>query len=129
MQEAYADFEKQVLPIHQQLAAKQAELSALHYGEKPDASKTQSLFREIADLEAKLFTARSAFRSKMQEEGMAGFGPGFGAGRGGYGPYCGFGPGMGGGMGRGGYGHRGGWGGHGGGHGGGWGGYGMGGRW
>ena len=113
-QEIYTQHDKAAGPLYQQLAAKRAELEAQRYAEKPDSGKVQGLFREIADIEARLFTINSDFRSRLSEKGFPC--PGWG---GGYGHTQGYGGDHGGrhnggsgngygGHGRG-YGHRGGW--------------------
>lgn len=112
-QEIYADHDKQTLPLRQQLMAKRAELNSLYYAEKSDSSKAQSLYREIADIQAKLYSANADLRKKLSDKGIAG---------GGFGMYhrggmngC---PGMNGGGMHGGHGMNGGYGGgHGGGRG------------
>lgn len=115
-QELYANYSQATAALQQQLAAKRAELDALYYGQNADNGKAQALYREIADMEAKLFTAGRDLRSKLAEKGLSG---------GGYGSHMGYAGGYGYG---GGYGHGGGHGagyGHGGGYGGGYGRCGM----
>lgn len=75
-QEIFAEHAKAVAPLHRQLQAKRAELNALSYADKPDQSKVQALFREIADIRAKLFSANADLRGKLEAKGIAG--PGYG---------------------------------------------------
>jgi len=114
IQKEYADHYQAIAPLQQELMAKRSELEAMYYGNTVDNNKVQSLFKNIADLEAKLFTANTAFQKKLADKGIpyGGYGMGYGGGYGGHrGGYAGH---------RGGYaGHRGGYGGHRGGHGGG----------
>lgn len=112
-QEIYSQHDKAAGPLYQQLAAKRAELEAQRFAEKPDSGKVQGLFREIADIEARLFTINTEFRSRLSDKGIACPGGGGGYHNQGYGGYHGGrhngGSGYGyGGHGRG-YGHRGGW--------------------
>lgn len=125
-QEAYSEFNQTVLPLRQQMYAKQAELRALRVSPQPDTAKAQQLYGEIADLKSQMFQAQTELRNKYGEAGIAC--PGMGVNRAGWnqqgGPaYSGRGNGnYGGGMGYGGGRvHHGGRGHHGGGRHGGWG--------
>jgi hypothetical protein len=79
LQQIYADYEKQALPLQRQLRAKKAEIDALYYGGGDNSkvqsgnSKVQSLFREIGDIEAKLFEAKSEFHSRLDAKGLSSF--------------------------------------------------------
>lgn len=113
-QEIFAEHAKVVSPLHQQMMAKRAELEALSYGKNVDDAKIQSLYREIGDINAKLFKANSDLRAKLEAKGITGGFGGHGGHRGGYGGYgggCG-GPGMGMHRGQGNPGCYGGYGGH-----------------
>lgn len=90
-QEIFAEHAKAVSPLHQQLMAKRAELEALSYGKNVDDAKAQALFREVADIKAKLFKANSDLRAKLEAKGIAGGYGGHGGHRGGngYGWGCG----------------------------------------
>ena len=120
-QEIYANYDQQTAPLRQQMMAKRAELDALYYGQNADSSKVQSLYKDIADIQAKLFTANTEMQKKLADKGIST--GNYGMRRGG-GMYCdgmNGGPGMMNGYGRhGGYGKHGGYGGgrgmHGGGH-------------
>lgn len=85
-QEIFAEHAKTVAPLHRQLQAKQAELNALSYADKPDQAKVQALFRDIGDIRAKLFSANADLRGKLEAKGIAS--PGYGSHNGG----CGYGP-------------------------------------
>ncbi|MDR2820741.1 MAG: hypothetical protein LBB60_09475 [Desulfovibrio sp.] len=83
MQEAYAEAGRTIQPLEQQLYARQAELDALYYKDIPQSDpKSQALIKEIGELEAKLYAARSEMRAKLGDKGFA---PGRGAWHGGYG--------------------------------------------
>lgn len=99
VQAIFAEHNKAVSPLRKQLAAKQAELDALYYADNKDNAKIQALFREMADIEAKLYTADADLKAKLAGQGIDDW-----SCRGGYG--------------RGHRGRHGGYGGHGGGHGG-----------
>lgn len=80
-QELYTRYSQTVTPLQQQLMVKRAELNSLYYGQNADSGKTQALYRDIADIEAKLFTANKDFRNKLAEKGIPGAG---------YGPHMGY---------------------------------------
>ncbi|EOD55962.1 hypothetical protein [Aeromonas molluscorum] len=62
----YSEYEKTTLPLQQQLIMKQAEFDSLTYGgASQNTEKAQSLIREIGELNAKLYAARSEMRSKL----------------------------------------------------------------
>lgn len=89
-QEIFTEHAKIVSPLHQQMMAKRAELEALSYGKSADDAKVQVLFREMADIKAKLFKANSDLRAKLEAKGIAGGFGGYGGHRGGgYGWGCG----------------------------------------
>lgn len=80
LQQIYADYEKQAAPLQRQLQAKRAELDALYYNNNGDSSKAKTLFREISDLEAKLFAVDSDLRSKLEAKGISSYGRNGGSG-------------------------------------------------
>lgn len=75
-QEVYTKYSEAVAPLQQQLMAKRAELDALYYGQNADSGKVQALYRDIADIEAKLFTAGKDLKNKFAEKGIPGAGYG-----------------------------------------------------
>ena len=105
----YEDFHNSTLATRQELLAKRRELDAQMYSSQSDEQKIQALAKEIADLRAKLYSARIALKNTLIKEGIPfgrrGYGPGMGrgpgccgpGGRDGYGGFgCGgYGPGMG----------------------------------
>ena len=102
-QQAYAEFDAKMRPIMDQMHQKRSELAGIFNSAAPaDQAKVQSLYREIADLQAQAFSVRQEFAQTMEQNGQyyggyhhgGGMGMGMGMGMGGHG-----------GMG---YGHRGG---------------------
>lgn len=105
VQKIYSDFSMSTEPLRQQLFAKQSELNVLYYNGSADTTKVQTLTREIADLNAKLYSAQVNLRKQLAKEGVPASGMGHGMGMGGMGMMGGSGMGMGGmGMGYGGMG-------------------------
>ncbi len=82
---AFKAFQKETLPLRDEMMTKRVELKNEYLKEKPDQAKIATLQKEMIDLRVKI-------RSAAEKNGLPAFGPGMG-GRG-----CG----MGGGMGRGG---------------------------
>lgn len=108
MQSMWDAHYKQVDPLHRQMRAKHAELEQLYYSDSKDDAKVQKIFRDMADIKAKLYTINNDYRAKCEAKGfrhggMGGWhgGPGH---KGGYKGYCGDGP-----RGDGPRNHRGGW--------------------
>lgn len=100
MQEAYAELDRRVQPLRQQMYAKQAELDALYYSNAPqNTPQEQSLVKEINALDSKIYEAYANMRNQMSDKGipvygggMPGYGRGYGHGYGrGYGHGCGWG--------------------------------------
>ena len=95
----YDDFHNSTLAARQDLLAKRRELDAQIYSAQYDEQKVQSLAKEIADLRAKLYSARVALKDALIKEGIAfghsSYGPGMGCGSGCCGSGGGYGPGMG----------------------------------
>ena len=83
---AFKAFQKETLPLRDEMMTKRVELRNEYLKEKPDQTKIATLQKDMIDLRAKIRTA-------AEKNGLPAFGPGMGGGRG-----CG----MGGGMGRGG---------------------------
>ncbi|MGF7167867.1 hypothetical protein FHW04_004266 [Pantoea sp. AN62] len=80
----YSEYEKTISPLQQQLIIKQAEFDSITYGgTSQDTEKAQSLIREIGELNAKIYAARSEMRSKL--EAFGGYYPDRGMMRGHYG--------------------------------------------
>ena len=85
---AFKAFQKETLPLRDEMMVKRVELRNEYLKEKPDQTKIATLQKEMIDLRAKI-------RTSAEKNGLPAFGPGMGAG-GGWG-----------GHGRGGYGHGG----------------------
>jgi hypothetical protein len=93
---ALKQFQKETLPLRDELAAKTLDLQNEYAKQTPDQSKVATLQKEIVDLQTKIGTA-------AQKQGIPAYGPGTGYGygygmgpwmMGGYGGYYGMGPGM-----------------------------------
>ncbi|MDR1126288.1 MAG: hypothetical protein LBM64_09585 [Deltaproteobacteria bacterium] len=83
---------KQAQPLHRQLRAKQAELEQQYYIDGNDNARVQKIFRDMADIKAKLFTVNNDYRAKCEARGFGGgYGLGYGH-EGGYKGNCGGGP-------------------------------------
>ena len=111
MQDTYTEFDKKVEPLRQQFHAKKVELRALYsQGTAQNDPKVQALVKELGDLDAKLYAARTDLRRQLNDKGVPVYG-GMGRGHGGMGrggcPMMGGNMGQGGGYGHGGYGHGG----------------------
>ena len=104
---ALRQFQKETLPLRDELAAKNLEFRNEYAQQMPDRTKIATLQKEMIDLRTKIQAA-------ADKQGLPAYGPGMGYGSGGYGMgrgmmygYGGYGPGYGMGrgmMGRGGYG-------------------------
>lgn len=82
MQQIQAEFGKTILPLQQQMSAKQAELDALYYDGTPQNDpKVQTLMKEISVLDTKHYAAQNEMRIKMIENGIPYGGSGMGRGR------------------------------------------------
>jgi zinc resistance-associated protein len=105
LNQLYQKFFDQTAQLRSQLWAKQSELNALLNTSNPDPGKAKALQKEISDLRAKISQERINLTLEARKiSPEAGYGSGWGYGRG-FGPmHGGFGPGMGYGMYRGGYG-------------------------
>ena len=78
-QKAFAEQAQKMAPLIRQLQSKRAELGVLSFSDKPDENKVQSLFREIADIQAQLYIARNGARKELESKGIpfVAVGPGF----------------------------------------------------
>jgi hypothetical protein len=82
-QDRYIEFEKKMQPLRKQLYAKRAELDALYYSEAPqNDAKIQSLIKDIAELDARLYAAHLEMRKQMGDQAMPYHGDYMGPGRG-----------------------------------------------
>lgn len=70
MQAIFADHYKKVQPLRDQMRSKHAELEAIYYSGSANNSKVQSLFREIADIKAKMFAERMDLKAKLDAKGL-----------------------------------------------------------
>jgi zinc resistance-associated protein len=105
LDQLYQKFFDQTSQLRSQLWEKQSELNVLLNASKPDPEKAKALQKEISDLRAKMSQDWINFTLEARKiSPEAGYGRGWGYGRG-LGPMAGgYGPGMGYGMHRGGYG-------------------------
>jgi zinc resistance-associated protein len=91
---ALRSFQKETLPLRDELIAKRAEIQNEYTKDNPDQNRIATLQKEMIDLRTKI-------QDSARKQGLSGYGPGYGGGYGrGYGG--GYGPGWM--MGRGGYG-------------------------
>ncbi len=83
VQDSYAEFNKTVTPLRQQLYAKQDELNTLYSQGMPrNDPKVQSLIKEIGTLDGQLYAARQNLRKQMNDTGVPFHGRGMGGGYG-----------------------------------------------
>lgn len=97
---AVRTFQKETLPLRDELIAKRIELQNEYAQPNPDQNRIATLQKEMIDLRAKI--ENSARKQGLYDRGYmaGGYGPGWMMGRGGYGPgYRGYGPHHGGGYG------------------------------
>lgn len=78
MQAMWEEHYKQVEPLHRQMRAKQAELDQLYYSDSKDNAKVQKIFRDMADIKAKLYTVNNEYRAKCEAKGFRQGGMGHG---------------------------------------------------
>lgn len=84
MQKLHADFNTATADLHKQLFAKEAELDAALYADKPDEKKIDALTKEINDLNAKIYAEKVKMHKAMAKEGIVpGKGQGMMGGKGG----------------------------------------------
>jgi zinc resistance-associated protein len=70
MQKLHADFNVATADLNKQLFAKESELNAALYADKPDEKKVDTLTREISDLNAKIYAERVKMHKAMAKEGI-----------------------------------------------------------
>ncbi|WP_051307160.1 periplasmic heavy metal sensor [Desulfomicrobium escambiense] len=70
MQKLHADFNTATADLHKQLFAKESELNAALYADKPDEKKIDALTKEIGELNAKIYTERVKMHRAMAKEGI-----------------------------------------------------------
>jgi Spy/CpxP family protein refolding chaperone len=95
VEKLYQEHYEAVAPLREKIWAKRSELNQALSAQTPDSKKVDALTDELAELQTKMFKERTAFRAKLQEQGVAGY-SGRGAGRGGWGGHMmgsGYGPG------------------------------------
>lgn len=84
MQKLHADFDAATADLNKQLFAKESELNAALYADKPDEKKIDTLTKEIGDLNAKIYAERVKMHKAMAKEGIVpGKGHGMMGGKGG----------------------------------------------
>lgn len=86
MQKLHAEHAAATAELRKQIFAKESELDAQIYGEKPDEAKIDALTKDIGALNAKLYTERVKLHRQLAKEGimpMGGAGCGMMAGKGG----------------------------------------------
>ncbi len=70
MQKIHADFNAATADLNKQLFAKESELNAALYAEKPDEKKVDALTKEIGELNAKIYSERVKMQKAMAKEGI-----------------------------------------------------------
>jgi zinc resistance-associated protein len=84
MQKLRADFNTATADLNKQLFAKESELDAALYADKPDEKKIDALTKEINDLNAKIYAEKVKMHKAMAKEGIVpGKGQGMMGGKGG----------------------------------------------
>jgi zinc resistance-associated protein len=94
---ALRNFQKETLPLRDELIAKRAEIEGEYAKENPDQNRIATLQKEMIDLQTKI-------QDSARKQGLSDRGSGWMMGRSGYGPGSGYGYGPGWMMGRSGYG-------------------------
>ena len=86
---AVRTFQKETLPLRDELIAKRVELQNEYAKPNPDQNRIATLQKEMIDLRAKI--ENSARKQGLYDRGYmaGGYGPGWMMGRGGYGPHYG----------------------------------------
>ena len=75
MQDTYAEFDKRVAPLRQQLYAKQTELNTLYgQGAPQNDSKVQALSKDIGNLDNQLYAAHTDLRGQLSDRGVPAYG-------------------------------------------------------
>ena len=71
MQDTCAEFDKKVEPLRQQFRDKKAELHTLYsQGTAQNDPKVQALVKELGELDAKLYAARTDLRNQLNDKGV-----------------------------------------------------------
>ena len=70
MQKLHADFNTATADLQKQLFAKESELNAALYADKPDDKKVDALTKEIGELNAKIYAERVKMHKAMAKEGI-----------------------------------------------------------
>ncbi len=70
MQKLHADFTAATAGMSKQLFAKESELTAALYADKPDDKKIDALTQEISELNARIYAERVKMRKAMAKEGI-----------------------------------------------------------
>jgi zinc resistance-associated protein len=84
MQKIHADFNAATADLNKQLFAKESELNAELYADKPDDKKVDALTKEIGELNARIYAERVKMHKAMAREGIVpGKGHGMMGGKGG----------------------------------------------
>lgn len=84
MQKLHADFNTATADLHKRLFAKESELDAALYADKPDEKKIDALTKEISDLNAEIYAEKVKMHKAMAKEGIVpGKGHGMMGGKGG----------------------------------------------
>lgn len=76
LQRLYNEMHVQAAPLHAQIAAKRAELQVQRVAPNPDMKRVQSILRDIADIETKLFELRFGLQKSTTAMGIAPYAPG-----------------------------------------------------
>lgn len=66
VRDAYDAYGQTVEPLRRDLSAKQAELDALYESGQRDDAKAQQLFKDMGEIEGKLFVAETELRDKLK---------------------------------------------------------------
>ncbi|PKN41693.1 MAG: hypothetical protein CVU60_09910 [Deltaproteobacteria bacterium HGW-Deltaproteobacteria-18] len=70
MQKLHADFNAATADLNKQLFAKESELNAELYADKPDDKKVDALTKEISELNARIYAERVKMHKSMAKEGI-----------------------------------------------------------
>jgi Spy/CpxP family protein refolding chaperone len=99
MQEINDKYRGDIVELQNEMIKKRVDLRAILANQQVDTSKAVSVYKDIQDLQTKMFEKRLEMNNDLQEQGLApyGMGPGYGPGMG-RGMMSGYGQGMGPGM-------------------------------
>lgn len=70
VEKAHQVYAEATAPLKKQLFAKESELNAQIYGEKPDEKRIQALTAEISAINAKMYAEQVTLHRKMAQEGI-----------------------------------------------------------